>query len=57
MVPDVDERPNSEQFSLQGYGGMPEQTQGFTVQEHEVTNQPDNGGSWNENMGNPVAAK
>ena len=32
--------------TLQNDGGVPEQTRGFTVQEHEVTNQPQDGGSF-----------
>ncbi len=53
----ADDRPNSEVFTLQGYGGMPKQTQGFTVKEHEVTNQPEGGGTWDKDMANPVGPK
>jgi len=52
-----DNRPNSEAFTLQGGGGTPKQTQGFSTQEHQVTNQPQGGGSWNKKMGNPVGPK
>lgn len=43
--------------TLQNYGGMPEQTRGFSVQEHQVTNQPGSNKTWNKAMGNPVGPK
>lgn len=57
MVPDKDDRPNANQFTLQGYGGMPKQTQRFTVKEHEVTNQPGSHDSWNPKTENPLGPK
>lgn len=48
---------DSKEFTLQGGGGVPAQTQGFTVQEYEQTNQPDDGGSWNPKTDNPVGPK
>lgn len=52
-----EDRPNSEAFTLQGGGGTPKQTQGFTVKEHQVTNQPGSNDSWNPKTGNPVGPK
>jgi hypothetical protein len=43
--------------TINTYGGMPEQTQGFTVQEKEDSPRPDSNSSWNSNMGNPVGPK
>ena len=51
------ETQDGQNFSLQGYGGMPKQLQNFEVKEHEVTNAPDSNDGWNENMGNPVGPK
>ncbi len=54
---EIQDRPNSEQFTLQGYGGMPAQTQGFTVQEHQETNAPGSNDSWNPKTENPLGPK
>lgn len=40
--------------NLQNYGGRPQVIREFEVQEHEVTNQPQDGGSWNNDMDNPL---
>ena len=57
MADKEDTRPNSKEFSLQGYGGMPKQTQGFSVKEHGVTNQPGSHDSWNPKTDNPLGPK
>lgn len=43
--------------TLQGQGGADPKILQFEVGEHEVTNQPQDGGSWNPKMGNPVGPK
>lgn len=48
-----DDGPNN----LQNYGGRPMPIREFEVQEHEVTNQPQGGGSWNDDMDNPLGPK
>lgn len=57
MVTEYEDRPNSEEFSLQGYGGLPKATQGFSVKEKPAAPRPDSHDSWNTNMGNPVGPK
>ena len=43
--------------NLQNYGGIPEQTRGFEVKEKPEGNQPQDGGSWNDDMDNPLGPK